>query len=129
MSDWNEKLNGNFVTVDNGQVTTVFRNQDGNWQGIRDGEITDREFDTPEDAINAIDDEEVGFKPRKARNADTGWRESKNGGLYRRSYGRIATVKQAKSGKWYVTIDGTIITGQWLDTELDAARLADRLLY
>ena len=43
--------------------------------------------------------------------------------------GRMATVKQARSGKWYLTIDGSMVPDQWLDTELEAVRLADRLLY
>lgn len=129
MSDWNENSNGNFVAVDNGQVTTVFRNRDGKWQGIRYGEITDREFDAPEDAMDAIDEEEVDFIRMKQQTSDTGWRKSKNGGLYRLAYGRMATVKQARSGKWYLTIDGSMVPDQWLDTEVEAARLADRLLY
>ncbi len=129
MSDWNEKMNGNFVTIDNGQVTTVFRNNEGHWQGIRDGEITERAFDTPEEAMEAIDEEEVSFIRMKERVDDTGWRTSKSGGLYRRAYGRMATVRQAKSGKWFVMINGSMITDQWLDTALEATRVADRLMY
>lgn len=129
MSDWTEKANGNFVAVDCGEVTTVFRNRDGYWQGIREGEITTRAFDTPEEAMEAIDEEEVSFIRMKERAADSGWRASKSGGLYRRAYGRMATVRQAKSGKWFVMINGSVITDQWLDTDLEATRLADRLLY
>lgn len=129
MSDWNENANGNFVAIDCGEVTTVFRNRDGYWQGIRDGEITARAFDTPEEAMEAIDEEEVDFIRTKLRAADTGWQASKSGGLYRRAYGRMATVKQATSGKWYITINGSMITDRWLDDKLEATRLADRLLY
>ena len=129
MCDWAENANGNFVAVDCGEVTTVFRKRDGYWQGIREGEITNCAFDTPEEAMEAIDEKKVSFIRTKERPADTGWQESKTGGLYRRAYGRIATVRQAKSGKWFVMINGSMITDQWLDTELEATRLADRLLY
>lgn len=127
MFDWEKKMNGNFVAIEDGQVTTVFRNHDGNWQGIRDGEITACEFDTPDEAMDAIDNWNVKFVPMRKRPDETSWRESKKGGMYRWSYGRLAVIKQAKSAKWYITIDGSV-KDHWLDTELEAIGVADRLL-
>ena len=46
MSEWRENHNGNFVYVDDGVVTTVFRGSVGEWIGIREGPITDKEFKT-----------------------------------------------------------------------------------
>jgi hypothetical protein len=125
MSDWVENHKGNFVYADDGVVTTVFKGSDGDWYGIRDGKITDEGFDDPESAMEAIDEEEVEFcemvGPR-----DTGWLPAKKGGFYRQNSAGIATVKQARSGKWYVTVNGRMIEGHWLDTKEEAFNLEDR---
>jgi len=57
MSEWRENHNGNFVYVDDGVVTTVFKRSDGEWYGIREGMITEEGFDDPESAMEAIDEE------------------------------------------------------------------------
>lgn len=129
MLDWNERANGNFVARDSGLVTTVFRDHLGSWLGIREGEVTERGFDTAQAAMDAIDNENVKFVVAKWRPIDTGWCEAKKGGSYRQTRTAIVTVKQAKSGKWYVTLDGALVEGNWLNTEDEARRLADRLLY
>jgi hypothetical protein len=127
MSEWRENHNGNFVYVDDGVVTTVFQGSDGEWYGIRDGMITEEGFDDSESAMEAIDDEEVEFcemvGPR-----DTGWLPAKKGGFYRQNSAGIATVKQASSGKWYVTVNGRMVEGHWLNTKAEAIKLADHLL-
>ncbi len=125
--EWNENANGNFVAVDAGQVTTVFRDRNGEWRGIRDGEITNLGFLTAEDAKEAIDDQQVDFVPIRPR-TDTGWRSANKGGFYRQCSRGIVTVKRSKSGKWYVTVNGIFVEGQWLDTEMEAKKLADKLL-
>ncbi len=40
----------------------------------------------------------------------------------------MAPVKQASSGKWYVTVKGRMVEGHWLNTKAEAIKLADHLL-
>ena len=127
MSEWRENHNGNFVYVDDGVVTTVFQGSDGEWYGIRDGKITDEGFADAESAREAIDAEEVEFC-EMVGSRDTGWLTAKKGGFYRQSAGGIATVKQARSGKWYVTVNGRMVEGHWLNTKDEAIKLADRCM-
>ena len=123
MSDWVENHKGNFVYVDDGVVTTVFKGSDGDWYGIRDGKITDEGF--AESAMRSIDKDEAEFCVMVG-SRDTGWLTAKKGGFYRQSAGGIATVKQARSGKWYITVNGRMIEGSWLNTKEEAFNLADR---
>ena len=127
MYNWSENDKGNFVYVDDGVVTTVFKGSDGDWYGIRDGKITDEGFDDAESAMESIDKDEAEFcvmvGPR-----DTGWLPAKKGGFYRQNSSGIATVKQARSGKWYVTVNGRMIEGHWLNTKEEAFNLADRCI-
>ncbi len=127
MSNWYENDKRNFVYVDDGVVTTVFRGSDGEWIGIREGLITDRGFKTPDAAMEAIDFEQVKFSV-KTRPTDTGWLPAKKGGFYRQCAGAIATVKQASTGKWYATVNGKMIQGHWLSTKQEAVKLAEHYL-
>ena len=127
MSNWRENEKGNFVYFDDGIVTTVFLGVDGEWIGIREGLITDKEFNTPDAAMEAIDEDKVKFSV-KTLPADTGWRAAKKGGIYRQNANGIATVKQARSGKWYVTFNGKMIQGYWFGTKEEAVKLADHYL-
>ena len=128
MSDWNENQKGNFVQVDSGVVTTVFKDVDGEWMGVREGFITGKSYKTASAAMEAIDFDAVKFSVKMKSN-DTGWRKAKNGGFYRQCSVGIATAKQAKSGKWYVTVNGNMLDGQWLNTKEEAVKLADNLLW
>ncbi len=127
MSDWRENLKGNYVHVDDGVVTTVFKGSDGDWYGIREGMITEEGFDDAESAMEAIDNDHVEFCEMTAPR-DTGWVPAKKGGFYRQNAGGIATVKQARSGKWFVTVNGSMIEGHWLNTKEEAIKLADRCM-
>jgi len=127
MFEWRENHKGNFIYVKDGVITTVFKSSDGDWYGISDSCITEKGFETPEDAMEAIDNEEVDFN-EFADARDTGWLAAKKGGLYRQNSEGIATVKQAKSSKWYVTINGNIVEGKWLNSKEEAMNLADNLL-
>ena len=128
MSEWNENHKGNYVYVEDDVVTTVFKTSDGEWLGIRDEMITEKSYKTADDAMEAIDFDRVNFSVKMMPN-ETGWRKAKKGGFYRQCSAGIATVKQAKSGKWYVTIDGNIVKGKWLNTKEEAVKLADLLLW
>ena len=127
MSDWRERTNGNYIYIDDGIVTTVFKSFDGQWVGIRDELLTDYGFKTADAAMEAIDLDKVRFS-KKLRPKDTGWRTAKKGGIYRQSSNGIATVKQAKSGMWFVNINGAVIEDRWLNTKEEAVKLADHLL-
>ena len=63
----------------------------------------------------------------KRRPQQTGWRKTKVGSYQCTSSGRMMTVKQADSGKWYVVIDQTLVRGRWFNTSEDAMREADQL--
>ena len=128
MSEWRENHNGNHVQVDDGTITTVFKTSDDKWRGIRDEMMTEEIFDSAEKAMDAVDEGRVNFSI-KMMPSETGWRKAKKGGFYRQCSRGIATVKQAKSSKWYVTIDRNIVKGKWLDSKEEAVKLADLLLW
>lgn len=127
MSEWREKENGNYVHVDDGVITTIFRRADGEWYGIRDALMTEKGFGNPDSAMDAIDGERVKFSER-VQPRYTGWRAAKKGGFYRQTAAGIVTVRQARSGKWYVTVNGRMIKGHWLNTKEEAIKLADRYM-
>jgi hypothetical protein len=39
----------------------------------------------------------------------------------------MLTVKQAKSGKWYLVVDQTLLAGQWFNTAEEAMQQGDQL--
>ena len=78
--------NGNFYrTQDSGLTVTVCLCKDGSWRGISDERITDDSFNSSEEAMRAIDYEDVTFIPFRSR--DTGWKAAKRGGFYRQVRG------------------------------------------
>jgi hypothetical protein len=56
----------------------------------------------------------------------TGWRETKKGGFHCVRRDRTMTVKQAKSGKWYLVINQTMVQGKWFETADEAKRQGDQ---
>jgi hypothetical protein len=129
MSEWRENHNGNYVQVDDGTLTTVFKTSDNKWRGIRDEMMTEEIFDSAEKAMDAVDECKVKFNHKIQSARNTGWRVVKKGGYYRRDSGRIVTVKQAQSGKWFITFNGKKVEDQWLHTKEEAMKLADLLLW
>ena len=60
---------------------------------------------------------------------DDQWLPTKNGGYYRKHKGMIISVKQAKSGSWFVT-NGSASLGRygrttWFSTDAEARSAAD----
>lgn len=128
MLDWTENNNGNFVAEDDDcEKITVFLDKNGRWRGIRDEHITDCGYATAEAAMSAIDKKEVDFVKIRPRADTTDWKPAKKGGIYRLQHRHIITVKQAKSGSWYVSVDGKLVENNWFQSADLAARCADSL--
>ncbi len=118
--EWLESQNGNFYrTLDSGLIVTVCLCKDGRWRGISDERITDESFDSCEEAMSAIDDDEVTFIP--FRSSDTGWKAAKRGGFYRQVRGTTYTIKQTAKGSWFVMVGDVIVEDRWFSS-VDAAK-------
>ncbi|MFM7008249.1 MAG: hypothetical protein ACKO0Z_02755 [Betaproteobacteria bacterium] len=130
MSEWRENNNGNHVYVlDSGEVMTVYL-RDGLWFGVYDECFTDEGVTNPERAMalmeRAVLEGERHLLVRR-RPRPTGWSATKAGG-YHCIRGRCTlTVKQAKSGKWYLLIDQTLLKDRWFDSAEEAKRQGDLL--
>ena len=130
MSEWIHNSNGNYVYVlDSNDVMTVYA-KDGQWFGVYDGRFTECGFKNPEQAIALMEKAVlrdclhllVKKSPRQ-----TGWRKTKSGGYHCVGRNCILTVKQAKSGKWYVVVDQTLLAGEWFNTAEEAMRRGGQL--
>ncbi len=129
MSEWEENSNGNYVYVlDTDEVMTVFH-RDGEWRGVYDGRFTPDGFSSADQAMDlmetAVLDDRLDLlcKPIPAA---TGWRKTKTGGYQCVRNGLTLTVKPAKSGKWYLVVNQTIVQGKWFDTADEAKREGDQ---
>jgi len=129
MFDWNETRNGNYVCEDDGSIViTVFLDKNGAWRGIRDEHITEDRYETAEQAMKAIEVREAVFVKFCYRPKTTDWKPIKKGGYYRYNNGDILTSKQAKSGNWYLSLNGSIIRDKWFPSFEAAARYASSLV-
>jgi len=129
MFDWLENSNGNFVHVfgDN-DLMTVYKdeNSDG-WKGIYDGNLLIGSYDTPEEAQDAMERFIEGDTKLVMKLNGSG-RSKKDGNYYQRTRQGITKIKQATSGKWYITVNGIPVKDLWLNTEDEAIRKAKELL-
>jgi len=126
--DWTENNNGNYVAEDEDyEKITVFIDKTGQWRGIREERITEFGYPTAEEAMSAIEKNQVDFVRIRVRADTTDWRPAKKGGFYRLRHDQIITVKQAKSGSWYISIQGKLVENRWFQTSEEAARCADSL--
>ena len=127
MYDWQEKSNGNFVyAMGSSGVMTVFEVDGGGWKGIYDGATTKGTYDSPEEAMEAM--EAAVLEDRSSLLAEpTGWQQSKDGGYYWISRFGALVVKQARSGKWYISVTGQLIKGVWCDSAVAAMRKAEAI--
>lgn len=129
MSDWQENSNGNYVyLLDSNEVMTVYV-RDGEWFGVYDECFTENGFSDPEKAM-ALMERAVLEGERdllvKRRPMTTGWRKTKSGGYYCVRRGCTLSAKQAKSGKWYLVVDQTLLKGHWFDSAEEAKRQGDQ---
>ena len=129
MSDWHENEKGNYVLPMDDDVFTVFKDSSGSWRGMHGGQITRQGFDDAEEAISAVDDHLAGEKLLDLIPLNRGWVKSKKGWYYRRTSKRIATVKQAKGGSWYIVAGGYLVKDKWFSDRQEAQRYADVLLF
>jgi hypothetical protein len=129
MSDWLENSNGNYVyVIETDDVMTVYL-RNGEWFGVYDNHFTEEGFQRQEEAMALMEKAVLGDRLDllKKRNPMTvGWRETKKGGYHCVRRDRTMTVKQAKSGKWYLVIHQSMVQGKWFDTADEAKREGDQ---
>ena len=130
MSDWRENSNGNYVYVlDTDHVMTVFERA-GLWFGVYDNRFTEDGMSTPEKAMAFMEQAVLNEKLHllvKRTPIPTGWRSTKTGGFHCHRNGGTMTVKQAKSGSWYLLENQTIVQGKWFKTAEEAMSEGDQL--
>ncbi len=130
MSEWRENSNGNYVYVlDSDEVMTVY-GRNGEWLGVYDSRFTPEGFKTPEHAMTLMEKAVLGDRLdllSKKNPMPTGWRKTKSGSFHCIRQGNTLTVKEAKSGKWYLVINQTMVQGKWFDTVDEAKRQGDQL--
>lgn len=130
MCEWNENDNGNYVyVIDFDDVMTVYE-LNGKWFGVYDNHFTDGGYKTPEQAMafmeNAVLEDRLDMLVERSPRP-TGWLKTKSGGYHCYRDGGTMTVKQAKSGAWYLVKNQTMVQGKWFKTAEEAMRQGDQL--
>lgn len=130
MFDWHETNNGNYVCEDEEAIKiTVFTDKNGDWRGIRDERITEDRYPSAEEAMKSIEEGDAEFVKFRPGPRTTDWMPAKKGGYYRHNNGDILTAKQASSGQWYLTVNGSIVRDKWFSTFDEASRYANSLIH
>ena len=118
--EWSESQSGNFFRPGDGDVLVIVcLCRDERWRGICDDQITNESFRSAEEAMNAIDKDHVTFVPFKC--SDSGWLKAKKGGYHRQVRGLTYTIKQSRSGRWYVMVGDALLKGH-LFNSIEAAK-------
>lgn len=130
MSEWRENSNGNYVFVlDTDEVMTVYQ-RNGQWFGVYDSRFIEEGFKTPEMAMvfmeKAVLYDRLDLLVKRTPTMPTGWRKTKKGGYHCVRRDHTMTVKQAKTGKWYLVINQTMVQDKWFDTADEAKRQGDQ---
>jgi glucan-binding YG repeat protein len=129
MSEWRENSNGNYVyVIDTDDVMTVYL-RNGGWFGVYDNHFTEEGFQNYAEAMDMMEKAVLGDRLdllEKRGPMATGWRHTKSGGYHCIRSDRTMTVKQAKSGKWYLVINQTMVQGKWFDSADEAKRQGDQ---
>lgn len=119
MFNWIQNSNGNYVYVfSEGDLMTVYE-QNGLWKGIYDGNLLIGSYDTPEGAQDAMERYITGAT-NLVMPLNSSGRSKKDGNYYQKNKNGVYKAKQAKSGKWYITLNGAILENLWLDSEEEA---------
>ena len=130
MSEWRENSNGNYVyVIDTDDVMTVYE-RNGMWFGVYDSRFTEDGFKAPEQAMDFMEKAVLGDRLDllvKRKPIPTGWRLTKKGGYHGIRRDRNMSVKQAKSGKWFLVVNQALVQGKWFDTADEAKREGDPL--
>jgi hypothetical protein len=136
---WICNAKGNFVALGGGVVIgTVYQKDDGSWGGVWSGgagEPSRRlkgEYWSAEEVQEIIDQtERDGMDPDLWYPSNGEWQQAKKGGYYRRLFGSIVSVKRAKLGSWYATMENALIgqRGQptWFADDQAAKAAVDQL--
>lgn len=129
MFEWHENSNGNYVyVIGTDDVMTVYQ-RNGEWFGVYDNHLTEEGFQNPEAAMALMEKAVTGDRLDllvKRVPMPTGWRKTKSGGYHCVRRDRTMTVKQAKSGKWYLVINQSMVQGKWFDNADEAKRQGDQ---
>lgn len=129
MYEWCENSNGNhFYVIDTDDIMTVYERH-GEWFGVYDNRFTPEGFKTPEQAMVLMEKSVLGERLDllvKKKPMPNGWRETKTGGYHCVRRDHTMTVKQAKTGKWYLVINQTMVQDKWFDTPDEAKRQGDQ---
>jgi hypothetical protein len=130
MSEWRENSNGNYVYIlDSDELMTVYQ-RDGDWFGVYDNHFTGDGFKKPEETMALMEKAVLGDRLDllvKRKPQPTGWRKTKSGGYHCVRRDHTMTVKQAKSGKWYLVMNQSMVQGKWFDTADEAMYRGDQL--
>jgi hypothetical protein len=103
---WICNAKGNFVAVAGGAVIgTVYQTEDGRWSAVWNGGAEGQaqrlkgKYRSPEVVQEIIEQtERDGMDPDEWYPPDAEWQQTKKAGYYRRLFGSVVSVKQAKSG-------------------------------
>ncbi len=130
MSEWRENSNGNYVYIlDSDELMTVYQ-RDGDWFGVYDNHFTGDGFKKPEETMALMEKAVLGDRLDllvKRKPQPTGWRKTKSGGYHCVRRDHTMTVKQAKSGKWYLVMNQSMVQGKGFDTANEAMYQGDLL--
>ena len=130
MSEWRENSRGNHVFIlDNNEVMTVYQ-RDLRWFGVYDSRFTEDGFDNPEKAMALMEKAVLNGELNllvKRQPTKVGWHKTKTGGYHCIRRDRTLTVKQARTGKWYLVVDQNLVEGRWFTTAEEAMRQGDQL--
>ena len=130
MSEWRETSNGNYVYVlGTDDLMTVFKRADL-WFGVYDSRFIEDGLSTPEKAMElmekAVLNEQLHLLVKRTP-LPTGWRPTKKGGFHCNRNGGTMTVKQARTGMWYLIVNQSIVQGKWFKTAEEAKRQGDQI--
>jgi hypothetical protein len=137
---WVKNIKGNRVALRHGvPIATVYQTDDEDWSAIwNDTADGPRRLKGKHGSAEEVQEiveqtERDGIDPEQWYPPDSEWQPRKGGGCYRKLFGSIVSVKQAKSRAWYAAMSGGLLGqgGQptWFATEDEAVKAVDQLEY